>query len=72
MSSTVSADWPVDKLWDVMRADDFSYCLNRLRDDRNLERIWQKQRKEIGRNPTEVEFVNRWIVDEILLEERAS
>jgi hypothetical protein len=66
-----AADWPVAKLWDAMRADDFACCYGRLT-DQNLERVWQKLRRELNRNPSEAEFVGRWIVDEIGQEEKAS
>jgi hypothetical protein len=67
----VPADWPVAKLWNAMRADNFAYCYGRLT-DQNLERVWQKQRKELNRNPSDAEFVCRWIVDEIVQEEKVS
>jgi len=54
-----------------MRADDLAYCYGRLT-DQNLERVWRKQRKELNRNPGEAEFVDRWMVELIVQEEKAS
>ena len=71
LGCTVPDNWPIAKLWDAMRADDFSYCFKRL-DEKNLERAWQEQRTELGRNPTEAEYIDRWIADEIVQEEKVS